>query len=122
MIGYKYGNKDRRILVYSLRKTESEDGTIISDKHYITPKGTPLKAYMVGIVAQSQDTPTKIPVNQTSFVINWKSEIQVGDFIENCGVTYQITGIDPLDYRKTEMRLVGQSTTAPSYDTVSYGG
>ena len=120
MIGYKYPNKDRRIKVYRLIRTEKDDGTIVTEKHYVHPKGTELKTYMVGIVAQSQNSPTKIPVNQTSFVVNWKDTISTECYIENCGITYQITGIDPLDYRKTEMRIVGQSTTAPSFDSVTY--
>lgn len=120
MIGYKYPNKDRRIQVYRLIRTEQDDGTILSEKHYVHPQGTTLKAYMVGVVAQSNNSPIKIPVNQTSFVVNWKDAITTECYIENSGLTYQITGIDPLDYRKTEMRIVGQTTTAPSYDSVTY--
>ena len=120
MIGYKYPNKDKHIFVYRLIRTEAEDGTILSEKHYIHPKGKFLKAYMIGVVAQSQNSPTKIPVNQSSFVVNWKDTIDTECLIEYCGTTYQITGIDPLDYRKTEMRIVGQSTAAPSYDSVTY--
>ena len=66
MIGYKYPNKDRRIKVYRLIRTEKDDGTIVTEKHYVHPKGTELKAYMVGVVAQSQNSPTKIPVNHSS--------------------------------------------------------
>ncbi len=122
MIGYKYPNKDRRVLIFKPIRREEDDGTITTEKHYLTAKGTYIKAYMIDITVQSSDTPTKIPTNQTTFIVNWRDEVTDECYIEYCGETFQIRGVDGLDYRKTEMRLLGQLTTGPSYDTVTYGG
>ena len=80
-----------------------------------------MKAYVVDMVAESNESYIPVPVNRTSFNVNWRRNVDIGMYIDYYGKTYKVIGKDELDYRHTEMRLVGETIATPHYDEERWG-
>jgi hypothetical protein len=121
MIAYKYPNKDKRIDLYSMVIHRDSDNNKVYVKKHFLPKGRLMKAYIVDMVAESNENYIPVPVNRTSFNVNWRRNVDIGMYIDYYGKTYKVIGKDELDYRHTERRLVGETVPAPHYDEERWG-
>jgi len=121
MIPYKYPNKDKRIDLYSIVVHKDEKNNKVYVKKHYYPKGVYRKACIVDTVAESNESRIPVPVNRTSFNVNWHRNVDIGMFIDYYGKTYKVIGKDELDYRHTERRIVGETVPAPHYDEERWG-
>ena len=72
MIAYKYPNKDKRIDLYSMVIHRDSDNNKVYVKKHFLPRGRLMKAYIVDMVAESNESYIPVPVNRTSFNVNWR--------------------------------------------------
>lgn len=117
---YQFPNKPHRIKIYFI--VENTDGT--NEKHYIHPSNVKLKAYArTQSTGKSNNDDGVQNANIYLFTIN-KRAINNTHYIEfdkGYGVeTYQIEGIDYLDFFKSEITIRSSVITPRDFDSEVY--
>lgn len=123
MQAYKARNKDKLVKIYIKAIEEQADGEIITKKIYLQPKGISLKAYIRSTSNKERETSNQVqPSNDIEVTINYRRELdlRIDAYLEYQNRTYAITGIDILDFQKTEMKLTASSIEPPKFDAVEY--
>lgn len=117
---YQFPNKPHRIKVYSI--FENEDGT--NEKHYIHPENVKLKAY--GRTQSTGKSNNDEGVQNASIYLFTINKRQITntmeiEFDKGYGVeTYQIEGIDYLDFFKSEMTIRASVITPREFESEVY--
>lgn len=125
MIAYKQRNKDRFVRIYVQCEEQLPDGSTVRKRVYIHGPDSGLKAYVRSLSASERNQSNQTqPDNRIEVTINYRRflENRQDAYLEFDGKTYAITGIDPLEFKNTEMKLTCSSVSPPRVDSVEYMG
>ena len=123
MEAYKQKNKDKKIKIFIRVDEQLPNGETITKKVYLQKKDSYIKAYIRSLSAKERlSSNTTQPSNEVEITINYRRSLEKrqGAYVEYKDWTYAITGIDNLDFRRTEMKLTGKSVEPPCFDSIEY--
>lgn len=123
MEAYKQKNKDKDIKIFIRVDEQLPNGETITKKVYLQKKDSYIKAYIRSLSAKERlSSNTTQPSNEVEITINYRRSLEKRQdaYVEYKDWTYTVTGIDNLDFRRTEMKLTGKSVEPPSFDSIEY--
>lgn len=123
MEAYKQKNKDKNIKIFIRVDEQLPNGETITKKIYLQKKDSYIKAYIRSLSAKERlSSNTTQPSNEVEITINYRRSLEKRQdaYVEYKDWTYAVTGIDNLDFRRTEMKLTGKSVEPPSFDSIEY--
>lgn len=123
MEAYKQKNKDKNIKIFIRVDEQLPNGETITKKVYLQKKDSYIKAYIRSLSAKERlSSNTTQPSNEVEITINYRRSLEKRQdaYAEYKDWTYAVTGIDNLDFRRTEMKLTGKSVEPPSFDSIEY--
>lgn len=123
MEAYKQKNKDKKIKIFIRVDEQLPNGETITKKVYLQKKDSYIKAYIRSLSAKERlSSNTTQPSNEVEITINYRRSLEKRQdaYVEYKDRTYAVTGIDNLDFRRTEMKLTGKSVEPPSFDSIEY--
>jgi len=107
--------KDKNIRIF----WEDVDGDE-SIKHYIHPRNSFLKAYVIQLSANEQASADAIQDrSDIEFIVNYR-EIIVDMYVEFNNKTYRISGIDYYEFYITEVKFRAYEVNVKQYDKVRW--
>lgn len=123
MQAYKEAIKDKKIKIFIRVDEQLPNGETITKKVYLQKKDSYIKAYIRSLSAKERlSSNTTQPSNEVEITINYRRSLgkRQDAYVEYKDWTYAVTGIDNLDFRRTEMKLTGKSVEPPSFDSIEY--
>lgn len=123
MEAYKQKNKDKKIKIFIRVDEQLPNGETITKKVYLQKKDSYIKAYIRSLSAKERlSSNTTQPSNEVEITTNYRRSLEKrrDAYVEYKDWTYAVTGIDNLDFRRTEMKLTGKSVEPPSFDSIEY--
>lgn len=123
MQAYKEAIKDKKIKIFIRVDEQLPNGETITKKVYLQKKDSYIKAYIRSLSAKERlSSNTTQPSNEVEITINYRRSLEKRQdaYVEYEDWTYAVTGIDNLDFRRTEMKLTGKSVEPPSFDSIEY--
>lgn len=123
MEAYKQKNKDKKIKIFIRVDEQLPTGDTITKKVYLQKKDSYIKAYIRSLSTKERLTSNNVqPSNEVELTINYRKSLERKQevYVEYKDWTYAITGIDNLDFRRTEMKITAKSVEPPSFDSVEY--
>lgn len=123
MQAYKEAIKDKKIKIFIRVDEQLPTGDTITKKVYLQKKDSYIKAYIRSLSAKERlSSNTTQPSNEVEITINYRRSLEKRQdaYAEYKDWTYAVTGIDNLDFRRTEMKLTGKSVEPPSFDSIEY--
>lgn len=123
MEAYKQKNKDKNIKIFIRVDEQLPNGETITKKVYLQKKDSYIKAYIRSLSAKERlSSNTTQPSNEVEITINYRRSLEKRQdaYVEYEDWTYAVTGIDNLDFRRTEMKLTGKSVEPPCFDSIEY--
>lgn len=123
MQAYKEAIKDKKIKIFIRVDEQLPNGETINKKVYLQKKDSYIKAYIRSLSAKERlSSNTTQPSNEVEITINYRRSLEKRQdtYVEYKDWTYAVTGIDNLDFRRTEMKLTGKSIEPPSFDSIEY--
>ena len=123
MQAYKEAIKDKKIKIFIRVDEQLPNGETITKKVYLQKKDSYIKAYIRSLSAKERlSSNTTQPSNEVEITINYRRSLEKRQdaYVEYEDWTYAVTGIDNLDFRRTEMKLTGKSVEPPCFDSIEY--
>lgn len=123
MQAYKEAIKDKKIKIFIRVDEQLPNGETITKKVYLQKKDSYIKAYIRSLSAKERlSSNTTQPSNEVEITINYRRSLEKRQdaYVEYKDLTYAVTGIDNLDFRRTEMKLTGKSVEPPCFDSIEY--
>lgn len=125
MISYKQRNKDKAIRIFSRIDEQLPDGRTVKKKVYLHDEDADIRAYVRSLSVNERGSSNEVQAdNRIEVTVNYRRSLErrQDSYIEFDGRTYAIVGVDPLEFKGTEMKLTCRSVTPPRFDSIEYVG